>query len=76
MDIQNALIWNGYIAMLKSGNIRLFNVVDELVWIHSKNGKYTPTEGYLQLLKDRTDVEISWLWKAVWKFKFPLKSKI
>ena len=30
----------------------------------------------MQLIKDRTDVEISWWWKAVWKFKCPLKSKI
>ena len=59
VDIQDALIWNGYIIILKASNVRLSDVVEELVWIQSKTGKYSPKDGYLQLIKDRTDVEIS-----------------
>ena len=73
VDIQDVIIWKGFIVVLKASNLRLTNAVDELVWIQSKTGKYSPKDGYLQLIKDRNEVEIFWWWKAVWKFKCPLK---
>ena len=56
--------------------MRLSNDDDELVWNLSKSGKYTPKEGYVQLLLNRTKLEYSWWWKVLWKFKCPLKAKI
>ena len=50
--------------------------MDELVWNMSKFGKYSPKEGYLQLIMERNEVETSWWWKALWKFKCPLKTKL
>ena len=47
-----------------------------LVWSQSKSGKYTPKVGYLHLIQDMNEVEISWWWKLLWKLKCPLKSKI
>ena len=38
VDIQDVLIWNDYTTILKANNIRLFDSIDELVWIHSKSG--------------------------------------
>ena len=44
---QDVTLWNGFISILKPSNIRLSNVVDEMVWIQSKYGKYSPKDGYL-----------------------------
>ena len=49
MDIQDVLIWNDYTAILKANNIRLYDFVDEWVWIRSKFGKYSPKVAYSQL---------------------------
>ena len=76
VDVQDGLIWKGFIAILKVGNIILSGNADELVWIHSKTGKYTPNDGYTQLIKENEDIELIWWWKAVLKLKCPLKSKI
>ena len=76
MDLQDVSLWNGFIAILKASNIRLSNAVDEIVWIQSKSGKYSPKDGYLQLIEDRNEVDISYWWKEIWNFKCPLKSKI
>ena len=48
-DLRDVLIWNGHIALLKASNIRLFDFDDELVWIQSKSGKYSPKDGYLKI---------------------------
>ena len=49
---------------------------DELVQNQSKSGKYSPKAGYLQLILDKNELEISWWWNLIWKLKCPLKSKI
>ena len=74
-DIQDVLCWNGFVAIIKSSHVRLTNSVDILVWNLSKNGKYTPREGYVHLLQDRFGLDLSWWWKVLWKLKCPLKSK-
>ena len=56
--------------------MRLTNETDVLVWSLSKSGKYTPKEGYVQLLLDKNLMEYYWWWKVLWKFKCPLKVKI
>ena len=67
-------MWNGYLAIPKSSHARLSNEDDALVWNLSKSGKYTPKEGYAQLM--HREVEHIWWWKVLWKLKCPLKIKI
>ena len=76
VDNQEIISWNVYLALLKSSHVRISNEADLLVWSQSKSGKYTPKAGYLHLIQDMNEVEISWWWKLLWKLKFPLKSKI
>ena len=66
-------VWNGYLAILKSSHARISNKDDALVWNLSKTGKYTPKEGYAQLM--HRDVVHNWWWKVLWKLKCPLKAK-
>ena len=75
-DPQDVLCWNDFLAILKSSHIRLSNCEDTLVWNLSKNGRYTPKDGYVFLLQDRFGLELTWWWKVLWKFKCPLKSKL
>ena len=56
--------------------MRLSNDVDELVWNLSISGKYSPKYGYMHLKLDMNEMEYSWWWKVLWKFKCPLMSKI
>ena len=76
VDYQDVSCWNGYLAILKASHVRLTNAMDVLVWNQSKSGKYSPKDGYLQLILDRNEMEYSWWWKVLWKLKCPLKSKI
>ena len=73
VDEQDITCWNGYLTIIKAIHITLTNEVDVLVWNQSKSGKYSPKVGYLQLILDKNEVEISWWWKLLWKIKCPLK---
>ena len=73
VDNQEITCWNGYLAILKASHVRLFNEADVMIWNQSKSGKYTPKAGYLHLILDRNEVEISWWWKLLWKLKCSLK---
>ena len=72
-DHLDVSVWNGYLSTLKASHVRLSNEDDKLVWILSKSGRYTPKEGYVQLL-DRSELEYSWWWKVLWKLKCPLRN--
>ena len=50
VDLQDVSVWNGYLAILKASHVRLSNDADELVWNLSKSCKYTPKDGYVQLM--------------------------
>ena len=63
-------------GILKISNIGLSNMEYELFWNQSKFGKYSPKAGYLPLILDKNELEISWWWNLIWKLKCPLKSKI
>ena len=58
-DHQDAIVWNGYLSILKRSHVRLTNDNDVLVWNLSKYGLYTPKEGYVQLLLDRDGMDHS-----------------
>lgn len=75
VDEQDVAVENNYVAVLKTSNTRLNNSEDSFVWIQSKSVIYSPKDGYKQLIMDKNNVEISWWWKALWKFKCPLKTK-
>ena len=75
VDLQDVSIWNGYLAIVKSSHVKLSNNLDELVQNLSKSGKYTPKDGYVQLILDRNEMEYSWRWKVLCKLKCPLKEK-
>ena len=60
MDQEDINFWNGYLSNLKISHIRLSNEADVLIWNQSKYGMYSPKIGYLQLILDNNDVEISW----------------
>ena len=66
-------MWIGYLAILKSSHVRISNDADTLVWNISKSGRYSPKEGYAQLIN--RDMDLIWWWKVLWKLKCPLKSK-
>ena len=51
-------MWNDYLAILESSHVRLSNEDDALVWNLSKTGKYSPKEGYAQLM--HRDVDHIW----------------
>ena len=53
------IFWNSFVVVLKTSNTRLNNYVDEMVWIQSKYGIYSPKDGYMQLINDRNEVEMS-----------------
>ena len=72
-DPHEIVVWNGYLAILKSSHGGLTNEHDALVGNLSKTGKYTPKEGYAQLM--HRDVVHNWWWKVLWKLKCPLKEK-
>ena len=73
-DPQEIVLWNGFLAILKSSHARLSNEDDTLVWNLSKSGKYRRKEGYAQLMN--RELDLIWWWKLVWKLKCPLKTKI
>ena len=75
-DQHDITCWNDYVGLLKTIHVILSGDEDFLIWNQSKSGKYTPRTGYLQLLMDRQEEELSWWWKVLWKFKCPLKAKI
>ena len=54
--------WNGYLTILKSSHVRITNDDDTLVWNLSKSDRYSPKEGYAQLM--RRDLEPIWWWKV------------
>ena len=70
---QEIISWNVYLALLKYSHVILSNEANMLVWSQSKTGKYNPKAGYLHLIQDRNEMEISWWWKWIWKLKFLLK---
>ena len=70
---QETIYWNAYLALLKSSHVRLTNEDDRLVWSQSKIGEYIAKAGYLHLIQNRNEMEISWWWKWLWKLKCPLK---
>ena len=74
-DQHDIICWNEYVGLLKTSHVRLSCDKDLLIWNQSKSGKYTPRAGYLQLMLDRQEEELSWWWKVLWKFKCPLKAK-
>ena len=43
-------VWNGYLTILKSSHVRISNDDDILVWNLSRSGRYSPKEGYAQLM--------------------------
>ena len=43
-------VWNGYIAILKSIHVRLSAAADCLIQNLYKSGKYSPKEGYSELM--------------------------
>ena len=63
VDNEEITCWNGYLAILKANHVMLSNEDDVMVWNQSKSCKYTPKYGYLHLIMDRNEVEISWWWK-------------
>ena len=67
-------MWNGYIAILKSSHVRILDDDDTLVSNLYKSGRYTPKEGYAQLMI--RDMNHIWWWKVLWKLKCPLKTKL
>ena len=73
-DPHEIAAWNRYIAILKSSHVRLSAADDCLIWNLSKTGKYSPKEGYVELMN--REVESNWWWKVIWKMKCPLKTKI
>ena len=56
--------WNGYVAILKSSHVRISEDDDVFVWILSKSSRYTPREGYAQLMN--RDLNQLWWWKVLW----------
>jgi len=72
-DPLDIVAWNGYIATLKSSHVRLSAAADCLIWNLSKSGKYSPKEGYAELMN--REVDSIWWWKVIWKMKCPLKTK-
>ena len=72
-DPLDIVAWNGYIATLKSSHVRLSAATDCLIWNLSKSGKYSPKEGYAELMN--REVDSIWWWKVIWKMKCPLKTK-
>ena len=48
-------MWNGYLAILKSSHVRISSDDDTLVWNLSKSGRYSPKEGYAQLINRDMD---------------------
>ena len=57
-DPHEIAVWNDYLDILKSSHARLSNEDDALVWNLSKSGKYTPKEGYAQLMH----MEVEYIW--------------
>ena len=76
VENHDIILWNGYLAMLTAIHVRLYVGDDILVWNQAKTGVYSPKVGYLQMILNRNEVEYSWRWKVLWKFKFPLKEKL
>ena len=76
VDNTDIILWNGYLPMLKAIHVRLSIDDNILVWNQAKSRVYSPKVGYLQMILDRNEVEYSWRWKVLWKFKCPLKEKI
>ena len=47
VDNPDIILWNGYLAMLKSIHVRLSVDDDILVWNQAKSRVYCPKVGYL-----------------------------
>ena len=68
--------WNDFISNLVKCNIRLHDLGDRVVWIHSPLGTYALKYGYNFLIQGKVHEESVWWWKSVWRYHCPLKTKI
>jgi len=57
-------------------HVKIQDQEDELQWIHSLHGVYTPKEGYIYIYANKAPEKPSWWWKPLWKLKHPTKAKL
>lgn len=68
--------WSSYIGGLTESHVRICDRDDELIWIFSQHGRYTPKDGYFFIYADHKPINLAWWWRALWKLKFPPKEKL
>lgn len=66
-------LWHNYTGALNISHVKIQDREDELQWIHSPLGEYSPKEVYLFLYARKEPEEYEWWWKRVWKLKCPTK---
>lgn len=71
------MTWDKYIASLTSNHNHNKDSKDELNWLNDLVGVcHIPKLGYRVLCEDEALGNLEWWFKIVWKFKFPLLSRI
>ena len=68
--------WENYILDLQNSNVRIQDKPDELRWVHSQLGLYTPKMGYKWIMNQNGWEEPQWWSKLLWKLKGPAKSRL
>lgn len=67
---------NKYIGALKESHVKITNREDELIWVASPRGHYTPKDGYIFLMKKHELLVAEWWWRPLWNLKAPPKYRL
>ena len=68
--------WGAFRVGLLNSHIRITNEPDELRWVHSQSGFYSPKMGYDWLMSQKGWEEPNWWAKPLWKLKGPAKTRL
>jgi len=68
--------WRAFRTGLLNSHIRITNEPDELRWVHSQTGFYSPKKGYDWLMSQKGWEEPNWWAKPLWKLKGPAKTRL
>jgi len=70
------ITWKEYCSALTESHIRIVEGPDELIWQQAESGRYTPKEGYKQIIIDRKPEVLDRWWHHIWKLSASPRSKL
>lgn len=68
--------WTTYTMALTESHVRILEGEDEIIWAITKNGWYSPKEGYLHLANKHRPKHTDIWWKGMWKLKASPRTRL